>query len=135
MGYANAAVRLPFPELSEDPEGDLIWVVFRNPAVIPPAELASASQGDSGVDAAGNITDKDAAAATTHRMVAKLVIACNAYDARHQAEYDDNGDPKPGTDKAPKLPRTNLTEHDAAGLPGAIINAIMSKVGEANNPK
>jgi hypothetical protein len=132
-GYANPTVKLEFPEIST--EGDPIWVVIRNPRIMPQAEIASYGDGaDAVVDSDGKVTDRAAARQAANRFIARLVIAANVYDATFTPQFDDNGDVV-GDATAPKLPRTNWSAEDAARIPARIFAAIDKEVGEAVSPQ
>ena len=139
-GYANRVIRLDFPDLSEDPEKDPIWVLIRNPKLLPPAELASFASNsgyeqEQGEDGAVKVKVADPAAAqeSLRRIVARLVVAARAYDGTAVGEYDpETGDP---VGEQPRMPPTPWTPEIAANLPLQIIERISEEFAEAVNPQ
>lgn len=126
-GYLNRVIRLEFPEFSSGPD-DPIWIVIRNPKLVPPAEL----QGDVALNPDGTPVDMAAATDNTYRIVSQLVVGWRVYDASAPVELD------PGTGEVvgdqPLLPLPATIEN-ARKLPSAFILAIADEVKAANNPR
>ncbi len=133
-GYANRVKTLKFPDLSEDWDTDPVWVVIRNPMTMDPEELASAYDGVSLSDE-GKATDRKAARAGNHKLIAKLVIAARAYDATHEPTVDPLTGEITGNADQPLLPPTPWAPEVAAKLPSAIQAEIIKMWVESQNPK
>ena len=134
-GYGKPVIRFAFDDLSSDPAADPVWVIIRNPKLLPNAEMLSAyGGGNTGFTEDGKIADQDAAAASSSRMIAKLVIAARAYDATWQPPFDPHTGVIDETAEAPLLPHPPWTPDVAARLPNAITTRIMQEFGEAANP-
>ena len=133
-GYPRPVIRLAFDDLTADPAADPVWVIIRNPKLLPNAEMLSAYDGNTGFTEDGKIADKDAAAASSSRMIAKLVIAGRAYDATWQPPFDPHTGVIDEAAQAPLLPHPPWTPDVAAKLPNAITTMIMQEFGEAANP-
>lgn len=132
MSYANRVITRHFPELVE--EGDDIWVTIRNPRIMPPGELSSASD-DVETGADGQPVNTGAAMKATYRIGAKLIIGMRVYDPTVIPELDDHGEPLPGV--SPLLP-TKPGPEDVAKLPMVIINWLgdeMRKVNPQQTPE
>lgn len=138
MGYANRVVKIDFPSLSDDPAADPIWVIIRNPRLMPSSELTSlTSAGNDGYeqtdDGQTKVTDTSAAIGTMHRMIARLTVAARVYDATSAGEFDpETGEP---TGEQPRLPAPPWTPEIAAKLPQEIVGRISSEFTEAVNPQ
>jgi hypothetical protein len=138
MGYANRVVKIDFPSLSDDSAADPIWVILRNPRLMPSAELTSlSSDGNSGYeqteDGKTKVTDPAAAIGTMHKMIARLVVAARVYDATTPGEFDpETGEP---TGEQPRLPAPPWTPETAAKLPPEIVERISREFTEAVNPQ
>jgi hypothetical protein len=132
-GYANKVIKLDFAELSEDPAADPIWVIIRNPRLMPQKELTSGA--DSGAyDDNGKIIDRAKAEIATDRLIAKLAVAARVYDATAEASYDPlTGEPL-GDGGQDLLPPTPWPPEVAAKLPAAIRLRIAEEFAEALNP-
>ena len=132
-GYAKRVIKLDFPDLSEDPQTDPIWVIIRNPRLMPAKEITSAS--DSGAyDDDGKIIDRGKAELATDALIAKLVIAARVYDATATADYDPlTGEPLGDTEQ-PLLPNTPWAPEVAARLPLEIRVRIAQEFTSAQNP-
>jgi hypothetical protein len=128
MGYANRVIRLDFPDLTDDPVNDKIWVTIRNPKLVPSGELTP-EQVTPVVD--GQAEDAAAANASMHKMFAKLIIGWRAYDASEIPVLDAAGNP---VGEQALLPM-EYTEATVAKLPMEILNAIGREVTEALNPR
>jgi hypothetical protein len=136
-GYANRVIKLTF-DLSEDPASDPIWVVIRNPKLLPPQMFRNSGAAELEVDDAGKPKDANAAADTGAAMAGKLVIAWRVYDATTSPEYDPNtGDEVPGTGQE-LLPAPSggngVAPELYAKLPSEIQIKIMQTIAEAINP-
>lgn len=135
-GYANRVLKIDFPSLSDDPAADPIWVIIRNPRLMPPGELSSLAGGNSGYEETGDgetkVTDSSAALETMRRMVARLVVAARVYDATAAGEFDpETGEP---TGEQPRLPAPPWDTAQVAKLPMEIIERVAREFGEAVNP-
>ena len=133
-GYANKVIRLDFRELSEDPGEDPIWVIIRNPKLMPQKEITSGA--DSGAyDDNGKVVDRAKAEVATDRLIAKLTVAARVYDATWQPAYDPlTGEPV-GDQEQPLLPPAPWEPEVAAKLPAAIRLKIAEEFAEALSPK
>lgn len=137
-GYANPVLKLDFAELSQDPATDPIWVIMRNPRLMPPEELSSVYNGDSGYDDEGKTTDRDKALETTAKLLAKLVVAARVYDPAGAASgltFDPLTGEITGGTQQPLLPATPWGPEIAAKLPTEIRTRIMEEFAEAQSPK
>ena len=137
-GYANPVIKLPFDSLSQDPATDPIWVIIRNPRLMPPEELNSVYGNDSGYDGDGNTTDREKALATTSRLIVKLVVAARVYDPAGAADalsFDPLTGEVTGDSTQPLLPPTPWAPEIAARLPTEIRTRIMNEFAEAQSPK
>lgn len=140
MGYGSTTIKLDFPELSENPADDPIWVIIRNPKLLPEDELTSFAEGNPDIETdedgepTGEIDPETMAkmASTGNRLMAHLVVASRVYDATVFREYDDNGDEiiEPATDPV-RLP-SKLTAEDCKKLPGAIKLRMAEELRKAN---
>lgn len=128
-GYANRVVKLDFPHLSSDPKQDPIWVVIRNPKLMPPHELTPKGGGGIGPD--GQPADLEKAEDATYSMIAKIIIGWRVYDASQPIELDAAGN---DTTKQVLLPQGDHTAANCRKLPLEIIKAINREIGEAVNP-
>lgn len=128
MGYANRLIKLDFPDLSEDPAADPVWVTIRNPRLVPPHELTP-EQVTPIVN--GQPEDPEKATQATYKMIAKLIVGWRAYDATTPVVLD-----AAGNDTAPAvLLPAEFTAGNVAKLPMEIINRIGQEMGEAANPR
>jgi hypothetical protein len=119
---------MPFPELSEDPEHDKIWVSLRNPRLVPPEELRPK---DVVTDpATGMPADVAAAETAMYAVFAKLIIGWSVYDASVMAIDLDTGEPL----DQPKLPMPATVE-SVAKLPSVILGALVEEFTQAANPR
>jgi hypothetical protein len=130
-GYAQRVLTLPFPELSDDPDGDLIWITIRNPKLVPPGELTP-DQDTPIVD--GMPANPEAAVDSMHRILAKLIVGWHVYDATQDVELDAAGNDV----TVPRLlpnEKSAFTAANSAKLPTAIITEITKKISGATNPQ
>lgn len=138
-GYANPVIKLDFSDsLSQNPATDPIWVIIRNPRLMPPDELNSVYNGDSGYDDDGKVTSRDAALATTAKLIVKLVVAARVYDPAGAADalsFDPLTGEITGGSTQPLLPPTPWGPEIAAKLPTEIRTRIMEEFAEAQSPK
>jgi hypothetical protein len=112
--YANALVRLEFPDLSE--ENDLIFVTIRNPKTVSadkltPADVPNGPDGQP--DQAGVVEG-------TYKVMADLIVDWHVYDATS----NDDSDPLP-------LPATQAQIHT---LPMEIVTRIANEFGKVITP-
>jgi hypothetical protein len=134
MGYAKQVIKLDFPDLSEDPVNDPVWVIIRNPRLMAQKELTSGT--DAGAyDDQGKVIDREKAAEATDKLIARLTVAGRAYDATWEPSYDPlTGDPV-GDQEQPLLPPTPWGPETAGRLPAAIRLRIAEEFAEALNPR
>ena len=161
-GYAKAVIKIDFPELSTDPKADPIWVVIKNPKLLPPKmlrpgreaqaaavairEAAEAAQGGEGgedgaaarVAAAVSPEDAETAESGTAAMAGRLVIAWRVYDPLSSPEVDRlTGETVEGTGQE-LLPSPSggggASAEQFAALPMEIQMAVLTKITEAINP-
>lgn len=134
-GYANRVIKLDFPELSEDPQNDPIWVIIRNPRLMPAKEITSASDGSGAYDETGKIVDRAAAEVATDKLIAKLVIAHRVYDPTVMPEYNPlTGEPL-GPTEQPLLPPAPWGPEIAAKLPVEIRVRIAKEFSSGQSPQ
>lgn len=132
-GYANRVIKIDFPDLSEDWETDPVWVIIRNPKLMPGDEIQSVYSGNTGMDDTGKITDRKAASATGSKLIAKLVVAARVYDAAAPAAFDPLTGELVSGDQ-PLMPLPPWTPEIAAKLPQEITIKISETFGAAINP-
>lgn len=132
-GYSKPVIKFDFTEELGSGPGDPIWVVIRNPRLIPAKEITSNSTSGA-YDDDGKIIDRDKAEEATDGLIARLVIAARAYDATVVPEYDDDGNEVPGTGEPVLLPRSHWTAQTAAKLPLRIRARIAEEFTAAQNP-
>lgn len=151
MSYAKSVIKIDFPELSKDPGKDPIWVVIKNPKLLPPkmlrpsreaqaaAEAVREAQGENG-EAAGKVTPEDAetAEAGTHAMAGRLVIAWRVYDPASSPQINPlTGEEVEGTGQQ-LLPSPSggngATAEQFAALPLEIQMGVLNKITDAINP-
>lgn len=126
-GYSNRVIHLRFDELSEDPAVDPIWVVIRNPRLMPPGELRAT---DVPTDDDGKPLDEGAAEDAMYERIAKLVIALRAYDAANITVDEQTGELLPQ-----ELLRPPVTAALVRRLPMEIINRVADEFSAALDPK
>lgn len=127
-GYANRVIHMPFPELSEDPENDPIWVSLRNPRLVPPEELRP--KGVATDPNTGQPLDTNAAEMAMYTVFAKLIIGWRVYDASYMALDETTGEPL----DQPRLPMPPTPE-TVAKLPSAILTRLVEEFTQAANPR
>lgn len=127
-GYANRIIHMPFPDLSEDPENDPIWVSLRNPRLVPPDELRP--KGVATDPGTGQPLDANAAEAAMYAVFAKLIVGWRVYDASYMALDDNTGEPL----DQPRLPMPPTTE-SVAKLPSVILARLVEEFTQAANPQ
>ena len=133
-GYANRVIKLDFPALSSDPASDPIWVIIRNPRLMPAKEITSVSDTSGAYDENGKIADRAKAEEATDKLIARLVVAARVYDATFTPEYNSlTGEPL-GDDSQPLLPPTPWDPAIAAKLPLEIRVRIAEEFTQAQNP-
>jgi hypothetical protein len=126
-GYASRLIRLDFPELSEDPENDPIFVTIRNPKLMPLQELQD--NGGNELDADGNPVQEKATAGML-RIISRLIAVWRVYDATHLQINPTTGEVM----DQPLLPLP-ATPELVGKLPSAIINRIGDELTGAVNPQ
>jgi hypothetical protein len=117
--YADRLVVLTFPELSEDPVRDPLWVAIRNPMHVPPARPRAWEGG-------GEPRLRDAGVLDT---VADLIVSWRLYDP---TRFDVN--PDTGEATQPLLPPPPVTADLVRRLPAPVVDRIMQEVREAADP-
>jgi hypothetical protein len=122
-GYANRVITLRFPDLSDDPDTDPIWVTIRNPRLVPPAELRPKG----GIDE----NDEESMMAATNETMSRLIVGWRVYDAAAPVELDENGH-EVGDQPLLGMP---VTPEAVAKLPMEIINRIGEEIQEAADPQ
>lgn len=136
-GYKNRVIKIDFPDLSEP--GDPVYVIIRNPQLMPPAELRSYAAkfspdlGNIASDdpaalaaAAAKVSDGDLDAA--YGMFARMVLAWRVYDASAVPEINEAGDV---TGDQPLLPLP-ATPELVSRLPLEIIERLGEELGKAS---
>ena len=133
MPYSNQIITLDFPELTDDPAGDPIRVVIRNPRLMASGELTIKDSGiTAGPDGQPVVTDEDAAEKKGFERFAKLVVGWRVYDATWPIELDAEFNVVSST--APLLPLP-ATADSIARLPLAILTRLGQELTDALNPK
>jgi hypothetical protein len=133
-GYANKVIKLDFRDLSADWDTDPIWVIIRNPRLLPAKEITSATDSAGAYDDQGKILDRAKAEDATDRLIAKLIIAHRVYDATAEVSYDPlTGEPV-GGEEQPLLPPTPWGPEIAAKLPVGIRVRIAEEFTKAQSP-
>lgn len=135
-GYAQQIINVPFHELSDD--GDLVWVVIRNPRL---QTIDSMAPDEVELDESGTKPkDPKQALAAMYANIAKLVVAWRVYDAT--ADVEVTVDEQTGEARiadAPLLPAVNrqnpATPEMVRRLPAEITNRIGKIMLEAVNPQ
>jgi hypothetical protein len=135
-GYRDRIIRITFPGLTDDNDKDPVWIIIRNPALMPADELRSyadkispgavtaAANGTSdGMSAQLSGSDMDAA----YRMFSRLIIAWRVYDATAIPEINEAGEV---IGEQPLLP-SPATPDTIARLPLEIINRLSEELGKA----
>lgn len=125
-GYANRVIHIPFPDLTDDPVNDPIWLSIRNPQYMSPQEMRPK---DLAMNADGTPVDTAAAQDSMYEVYAKLILGWRVYDPRSISI-----DPETGVEadmvRLPSPPTPELV----AKLPMVIINKLSEVVKEAINP-
>lgn len=128
-GYLNKVIKLDFSaEWSEDPTGDPIWIVIRNPKLVPPQEM----QGNVALNADGTPVDTAAAVEAMYATVAKLVVGWRVYDATAEVTLDEHTGEVTSAAQLLPLP---ATPEACKKLPAAFINRVATEIREAVNPQ
>jgi hypothetical protein len=131
MGYKSPVITLTFPELSEDPEGDPIRVIIRNPRLMAPGEFLSGETAPKTGPDGQPEPDEDQADRGYARM-AKIVIGWRVYDATAPIKVDAEGNVT--SPPAPLLPLP-ATAATVAKLPMAILSRLGDELKAATNPQ
>lgn len=128
-GYLNRVIKLDFSdEWSTDPERDPIWLVIRNPKLVPPGELT----GNVAMNPDGTPVDMQQATDNMYEVVAKLVVAWRVYDATQVPEID----PVTGEDiTVPELLPMPATAALCRKLPSAFITRVANEIKAAVDPQ
>jgi hypothetical protein len=125
-GYANRVIKIDFPSLSSDWDTDPVWVIIRNPRLLPAREITAITDMAGAYDENGKILDRALAEAATDKMIARLVIAARVYDATAVPQYDPlTGEVVSGAEQ-PLMPPAPWEPETAARLP----LVIRMRVGE-----
>jgi len=133
-GYSRKVIKLTFDDLTDDPQADPVWVIIRNPRLMPAKEITSASDTSGAYDENGKIIDRAKAEEATDKLIARLVVAARVYDATAVGTYDPlTGEPA-GDDAQPLLPPTPWEPEIAAKLPLGIRVRIAEEFTAAQNP-
>jgi hypothetical protein len=132
-GYAQQYLPLKFPHLSN--EGDEVYVIIRNPRIVPPDELRPKGVT---VGSDGEVSDEDAAMTSMYIVFSRLIVGWHVYDASvpesgtEQVMLTDDGQMITPDQVLLSWPPT---PDKVAALPIEIINAITEAIGEATNPR
>ena len=133
-GYANRVIKLDFPELSTDWDTDPVWLIIKNPRLMPAKEITAVTDTAGAYDDDGKIADRGLAEAATDRLIARLVIAARVYDATAVPDYDPlTGDVVSGAEQ-PLLPPTPWEPDTASRLPLVIRIRVAEEFTSAQNP-
>lgn len=135
MSYANRVIRIPFDDLTDDKQNDPVWVIIRNPRLMPAKEITSVSDNSGAYDENGKIIDRAKAEEATDKLIAKLVVAARVYDATAMPEYDPLTGELVGNGEQPLLPPTPWGPETAAKLPLQIRVRIAEEFTSAQNPQ
>lgn len=121
-GYKNRVITRTYDHLSED--GDRVFVVIRNPKLVPPADLQPR---DIPLNPDGTPADPAQAMQASFEVLARLVVAWRVYDASYYNVDDPDADqPLLGMPATPDL---------VAKLPLDIIQDLSETLnGEAGPP-
>ena len=147
MGYRNPVITLRFPELAE--EGDNVYVVIRNPKLVPISEMQALSTStgrlsdaekarmaaaraaiEAGQDPGDLLTEDDANRGFA--LVARLVIGWRVWDATVPVKLAEDGSLIEDEETAPRLLPLPATPELVGRVPSAILNKIMDEVNRAN---
>lgn len=128
-GYLNRVIKLDFSqEWSTDPERDPIWMVIRNPKLVPPGELT----GNVALNPDGTPVDMQAATDNMYAVVAKLTVAWRVYDATQEPVID----PNTGEDvTVPALLPHPATAELCKKLPAAFLTRVANEIKQAVDPQ
>lgn len=129
-GYAQRVIRLAFPGLTDDDAGDPVWVVIRNPRLMPPHELTPKGGGGIGPD--GMPTDLAAAEDATYEVLSRLVIGWRVYDATQPIQLDATGN---DITQQVLLPQGEHSVANCKKLPMEIVNRLGEEMRTAANPR
>lgn len=123
MGYAQPFIMLEFSDLSEDPEGDLIWVKIRNPKLLTQDAFVTPEGMGVSPDNKPDLSSVslDAVRAASLENIARVVVAWHVYDAT------DLGDDPP-------LLELPATAEKVGKLPATILNQISQHIRPVLNP-
>lgn len=118
MAYLNRTIRLAFDGTDDAlPKlGDDIWIVIKNPMLMPGSALST------GIEIDPNNVDTGQALKHSSIIASRLIESWNVYDP------DDSNDP-PTPYPLPASPEMCMT------LPIVMINKIAELAGDALNPK
>jgi hypothetical protein len=125
-GYANRVIHIPFPDLTDDPEGDPIWLSIRNPQYMAPSEMRPKDL-PQGPD--GQPEDPTAAIEAMYEVYSKLILGWRVYDPDSIRVDPDTGE-LADMERMPSPPTPRLV----AKLPMVILAKLSEVVKEAVNP-
>lgn len=125
-GYANRVIHIPFPELSDDPESDPIWLSIRNPQYMSPGELRPK---ELPVDPEGKPADSAAAQDAMYEVYAHMILGWRVYDPSSISIDPETGQVQ-DMERMPSPPTPALV----AKLPMVILNKLSEVVKDAVNP-
>lgn len=136
-GYATRTLKIDFPELSEDPEIDPIWISIRNPKLMAPGELTPdevkqdpVDENDPAAVAAAEAAAKESTVDAMYKIFSRLILAWRVYDATDFRVDETTGEP---------LEQNRLglpaTVEQIRKLPQAIIGRLSDEVFAAINPR
>lgn len=125
-GYANRVIHIPFPDLSDDPENDPIWLSIRNPQYMAPQEMRPEDVAE-GPD--GKPADPVAAMTSMYKVYAKLILGWRVYDP-DSISVDLESGQVADMERLPSPPTAELV----AKLPMVIQNRLAEVIKDAVNP-
>ena len=127
-GYLNRVIRLDFSDLSANPDTDPVWIVIRNPRLVPPSELTS----NIALNPDGTPVDMNDATEAMYRTMLRLIVGWRVYDGTAPFElHPVTGEP---FGDQPLLP-SPATLDSVKKLPTVMINAVANEIKQAANPQ
>ena len=148
MSYAKQVIKLDFPDLSEDPEKDPIWVVIRNPKLLPPKMLRASREAQAAAEAIRVAKDRgqdapdgdvaDTAMNGTSEMAGRLVVAWRVPDPSAVPGIDPLTGEVSGDDPQQLLPSPSggngASAEQFGALPMEIQKGVLQAITDAINP-
>jgi hypothetical protein len=118
----------PILDKGQPVPSEAIWVVIRNPRLMPPGELTPRDVPSD--PATGRPLSADDANQAMYEIFAKLIIGWRVYDATDFAINPETGEPL-----EQRLLELPATEANVAKLPNVIVNRIANTMAESTNPQ